>query len=115
MKRRHSIDREQKEVSPRSQESILIDAIPEMVGERILCTSVGLAQFAKEAAKGLPQAVVTCAFFDLYRANLASNSLVGESSANLRIECMTDFAENEVDVVALPFFANGEAELTRDI
>jgi 16S rRNA G1207 methylase RsmC len=114
MKKRRSIDPEQKEVSPRSQESILIDAIPEMDGERILCTSVGLAQFAKEAAKSLPHALVTCAFLDLYRANLISNSSAGELPENLKIECAADFSPSEVDVVALPFFANGEAELTRD-
>ena len=115
MKLRRSNANEQKEVTPRSQEAILIDAIPEMAGERILCTSVGLGQFASEAAAALPQAAITCAFLDLYRANQASDFLGSEAPQNLRIECVADFAADDVDVVALPFFANGEAELTRDL
>jgi 16S rRNA G1207 methylase RsmC len=115
MKVRTSSASEQKEQMPRSQEAILIDAISEMAAERILCTSVGLAQFACAAATALPQASVTCAFLDTYRANQASNLLGSDAPQNLHIECVADFAADEVDIVALPFFANGEAELTRDL
>src|SRR6476620_10793455 len=56
---------------PYPQESLLIDAIPELAGERFLCTSLGLAQLAGAAAQALPHASVSCTYLDLYRANLA--------------------------------------------
>jgi FkbM family methyltransferase len=99
---------------PYAQESLLIDAIPEMRGDRILCTSAGLAQFAVAAARALPSAEVSCTYLDLYRANLATKHWP-EFPPNLRIECHTDFPEEEVDVAALPFAAAGEAELARDL
>jgi 16S rRNA (guanine1207-N2)-methyltransferase len=34
---------------------------------------------------------------------------------NLRIECAADLPDDEADIVALPFAAGGEAELTRDL
>ena len=100
-------------VPPYLQESLLIDAIAEMRADRLLCTSAGLAQFAATAARALPDAIVSCTYLDLYRANLASNHW-HDPLANLRIECATDFPNEEADVVALPFSARGEAELTRD-
>ena len=55
-------------------------------GDRLICTSAGLAQFAGAAASALPHAAVTCTYLDLYRANLAS--IIGnDPPANLRIEC----------------------------
>jgi 16S rRNA G1207 methylase RsmC len=84
-----------------------------MSGQRLICTSPGLAQFAGAAARALPRAVVTCTYLDLYRANLASNSWRGMPT-NLRIDCVADLANEEADVVAFPFSSGGEAELTRD-
>lgn len=98
---------------PYVQERLLIDAIGEMAGRRVVCTSLGLAQFAGEVARALPKAVVTCTYLDLYRANLALE-FWSEAPSNLRIECASELAEGEADVVALPFAANGEAELARD-
>jgi 16S rRNA G1207 methylase RsmC len=99
---------------PYPQEALLIDAIPEMSGDRVLCTSPGAAQFAGTAARAWPHAVVSCTYFDLYRANLASNHW-HESPPNLRINCAADLPDGEVDVVAFPFSASGEAELTREL
>ncbi|HMO85900.1 MAG TPA: hypothetical protein PKC18_13385, partial [Lacipirellulaceae bacterium] len=62
-------------VAPYSQEALLIDALPQMSGQRILCTSPGLAQFAVAAAGALPDAIVTCTYLDLYRATLAVEAI----------------------------------------
>ncbi len=102
-----------REVRPFAQESLLIDAISEMSGDRVLCTSAGLVQFAIAAARALPKAAVLCSYLDLYRANLASDHWP-DLPSNLRIECAADFANAEADVVALPFSACGEGELARD-
>jgi 16S rRNA (guanine1207-N2)-methyltransferase len=101
-------------VAPRLQEALLIDAIPEMAASRLLCTSAGLAQFAVAAARALPDAQVTCSYFDLYRANLASNHW-SQLPPNLAIDCAADLPEAEADVVAIPISASGEAELVRDV
>lgn len=98
------------EVAPYPQESLLLDVVAEAAGERILCTSPGLAQFAGAAAVAHPQASVTCTYLDLYRAQLARAHWC-ERPANLFIECSADLPAGEADVVALPFSANGEAEL----
>jgi 16S rRNA (guanine1207-N2)-methyltransferase len=107
-------DRRGQRVAPFPQESLLIRAVAEMSGDRLLCTSPGLAQFAAEAAQSLSHAAVSCLYLDAYRANLAAEYWGGES-ANLRIECASDFPNEEADVVALPLSAGGEAELARDL
>jgi 16S rRNA (guanine1207-N2)-methyltransferase len=100
-------------IAPYAQEALLIDAVGEMAGRRVLCTSAGLAQFAQAAAIAMPEADVCCLYLDLYRATLAKDHW-RDPPANLRIECAGDFAPKETDVVAFPFSAGGEAELTRD-
>jgi 16S rRNA G1207 methylase RsmC len=107
------MDGQQRSIRPYPQETLLIDAIPEMTGDRMLCTSLGLAQFAGTVARAWPQAVVSCTYFDLYRANLAFDYW-HDSPCNLRINCAADLPDDEVDVVAFPFSACGEAELTRE-
>ena len=102
------------ELAPYQQESLLIAALPEMRGDRVYCMSPGLGQFAVAAADAMPNARVTCTYLDLYRANLASE-FHSDSPANLKIECAADFPSDEADLVALPFSARGEAELTRDL
>ncbi len=100
-------------IRPYPQETLLIGALPEITGERMLCTSPGVAQFAGAAAQALPGAVVSCVYLDLYRANLAREHWL-EAPPNLHILCDTDLSEGEVDVVALPLAATGEAELSRE-
>jgi FkbM family methyltransferase len=114
MKKEQTSRDDSADIAPYRQESLLIEAIPQIEGETILCTSAGLAQFAASAVQALPHASVTCTYIDLYRADLASAHWK-RSVPNLRIECATDLPGVQADVVALPFFANGEAELTRDL
>ena len=85
-----------------------------MSGDRLLCTSPGVAQFAGTAARAWPHAIVSCTYFDLYRANLASD-VWHESPTNLQIDCAADFPDDDVDIVAFPFSSSGEAELTREL
>ena len=101
-------------VPPFPQEALLIDAIPEMSADRVLCTSPGLGQFAEAAATAMPHAVVACTYLDQYRASLALNHWL-DPLPNLRIGCAADLPEEEADVVAFPFAAAGDAELTRDL
>src|ERR1700749_2553488 len=109
MKRGCSKAKSPAEVRPYAQESLLIDAIPEMSGDRVLCTSAGMAQFAVAAARALPEATVSCTFFYLYRAELATGHSP-DAPRNLRIECAADLDDVEADVVAFPFSSGGEAE-----
>ncbi len=102
------------EISPYPQEALLINAVSEISARRVLCTSPGLAQFAARVARSLPQADVRCTYLDLYRAKLALDHW-RDGPPNLRIACDVDLAVGEADVVALPFSAGGEAELTRDL
>jgi 16S rRNA (guanine1207-N2)-methyltransferase len=101
-------------IRPYPQEQLLIDAIPRMTGQRLICTSAGLAQFAIAAARATPDAFVHCTYFDLYRAGLALSHWQ-KLPPNVRVECRTDLPDGEADVVALPFSASGEAELTREL
>lgn len=101
------------DISPYPQESLLIDSLGEIAGERILCTSPGLAQFGAAAAQNLPKAQVTCTYLDAYRANLTVEHWKNRLP-NLRFECAADLPAVDAEVVALPFSANGEAELTRE-
>jgi 16S rRNA (guanine1207-N2)-methyltransferase len=98
---------------PYPQELLLLDALAEMRGRRWLCTSPGLAQFAGAAARAQPDAVVSCTYLDLYRANLAAEYWQ-DKPPNLHIGCAAELPDAEADVVAFPFSAAGEAELTRD-
>jgi 16S rRNA (guanine1207-N2)-methyltransferase len=109
-----SLDERPPVIAPYPQEALLVDAVPQISGQRLLCTSPGLAQFAAAAARALPDAVVSCTYLDLYRATLAREHC-GDSPPNLRIECAADLSADEADIVALPLSANGEAELTRDL
>lgn len=102
------------DIPPYPQEQLLIDAIPRLAGDKLLCTSAGLAQFAVAAAQALPHAEVTCSYLDLYRAELAQAHWESLPQ-NLRLECSADLPNAEVDMVAFPFSSGGEAELTRDL
>ena len=100
--------------SPYPQEALLIDAIPRMSGESAdlhvrRASSVRLRGRTRVASRS-----VSCTYLDLYRANLASGYWQ-DPPANLRIECSPDLPKEEAVVVAFPFSAGGEAELTRDL
>jgi 16S rRNA (guanine1207-N2)-methyltransferase len=97
----------------RPSEQALIEIARKLEGPRVLCTSLGGGQLAAAVAQTFPQARVVCHYLDLYRATQARQQLM-ERQPNLAIECQPDFPTDEVDTVALPFTASGEAELTRE-
>ncbi len=97
-----------------TKESLLLTALDEIQGERILCTSLARAQFAAAVAKRLPAAKVVCHFLDVFLVAQARETLE-DSPPNLEIICEADFPEGECDVVALPFLKKGESELTREL
>lgn len=99
---------------PRPQERILIDLLPEQVPARMLCTSVGVAQLARAAAERYSGALVHCHYIDLFHAEQARQAR-GCPPSNLTIGCQADPPEEEIDLAALPFSAQGEAELVRDL
>ena len=99
---------------PRGAEALLIDALPSLASQRCLCLSSGRAQFALAAAQSWPTSEVECLYLDLYQAELARTA-IGTLPTNLAIRCETDFSEQSVDLAALAFSAQGEADLVRDL
>lgn len=95
-------------------ERLLIDAIPEISERRILCTTLGRAQFAAEVAAAYPDARVCCHFLDVYLAD-ESRAMHGAGGGNLSIVCAADFPDEEFNLVAIPVSTAGDAELTRDL
>jgi len=91
----------------------LIDAVADLPGERVLCGTMGRAQLAAAMAAARPEARVVCHFLDAYLANIAGKYQRG-AGENLSLVCTADIPEDEVDLVAFPTHAGGEAELTRD-
>lgn len=98
---------------PRPQEELLVALLDEFSATRVLCTSAGWGQLAQSAARRWPRAAVHCHYLDLYRAQQARHYLA-DGPENLTIGCAADFPSDEVDLVALPLSAQGEAELVRD-
>jgi 16S rRNA G1207 methylase RsmC len=107
-------------------EQLLIDALPELHGPRVLCCTLGRGQFAAQALRQLPGALVVCHEFDIYLAGeirnwIASNTgaagepTAGEGEACVDVVTTADFPEREFDLVALPIDPRGEAELAREL
>lgn len=96
-----------------TKESLLVDAIDEVVGRRVLCTSLRRGQFAAAVADRSPDNEVTCFFLDVFLAKQTRDE-IGLKRPNVNVVCETDFPEGPFDTVAMPFLKNGEAELTRE-
>ena len=101
----------------RPQEKLLIDALPEISGERVICTSAGRAQFAVAYALEHPDAAVECWFLDIFHKTQSDFRISedGPPPPNLNLFCQPDLPEHEADLVAFAFKKGGEAELTRDL
>ena len=101
----------------RPQEKLLIDALPELTGARVICTSAGRAQFAVAYALEHPDAAIECWFLDIFHKT-QSEFRIGEDGPpppNLSLICQPDLPEHEADLVAFAFKKGGEAELTREL
>ncbi len=102
------------DIPPRPTEALLIEHLPTLDAQRVVCTSAGRAQAAFVAARRWPSAEVECLYLDLYRAELA-RAAMGECPTNLAIRCDVDFQATDVDLAVLPLSSTGEAELTREL
>ena len=100
--------------APRVSEQLLIQHLREFRGDRVLCTSLGRAQLAAALAEQDLRRRVVCHFLDVHLADRAREDC-HPLAANLTIVCQADLPADEVDLVAFPFQAQGEAELTRDV
>jgi 16S rRNA (guanine1207-N2)-methyltransferase len=83
-----------------------------LVGERILATTVGRAQAARQLAIERPTARVVCWFLDEFQRLLAAQEGL---ASNLSLVCEPDFPHEPFELAVLPFSMRGEAELTRDL
>ena len=101
----------------RPQEKLLIDALPELTGNRVICTSAGRAQFAVAYATDHPEAVVDCWFLDVFHKTQSEFRISedGPPPTNLNLFCQPDLPDHEADLVAFAFKKGGEAELTREL
>lgn len=97
-----------------SKESLLLTALDDVVGSRVLCTSLSRGRFAAAVAQRSPDISVTCFFLDVYLAQQARNEL-RPAHPNVSVICEADFPDGPFDTVALPFLKNGEGELTREL
>ena len=94
-------------------EGLLVARGDLFAGPRLLCTTLGRAQFAAVAAVSRPDRRVVCHFLDLFRCE-ESQRLHGADDPKLRLVCTPDFPDEEFDCAALPLTATGEAELARE-
>jgi 16S rRNA (guanine1207-N2)-methyltransferase len=98
----------------RSKEALLACIIDEMIGHRVLCTTLSRGRFAQALLARRCELDVTCFFLDVFLAQQARDEFRASRHA-IQVLCETDFPEGPFDVVVLPFFKNGEAELTREL
>jgi len=102
-----------KRIAP-SKESLLIDAMDDILGHRVLCMSLRRGQFAAAVADRSLENEVTCFFLDVFLAMQTRDAIV-PNRPNVSVVCESDFPEGPFDTVALPFVKNGEGELTREL
>lgn len=98
---------------PRPAEQLLIDYLPKLKGERVLCTTLGRAQFATAVADRDANARVVCWFLDLF-AQQQSELQIGARPAQFQLLCQPDPPAEKFDLAGLPFQRQGEVELVRD-
>jgi 16S rRNA (guanine1207-N2)-methyltransferase len=96
----------------RPAEARALEAAEAIAAGRILCTTVGRAQAARELARQRPDAAVCCWFLDDYQRQLAATA---PGPGNLRLICQPDLPEEGVELVVLPVSRRGEAELAREL
>ena len=103
----------ERDVAP-PKEALLFGALDDVIGNRVLCTSIGRGQFATKVANRSPDIEVTCFFLDVFQAKQTRDEIALQPGT-VSVICETDFPEGPFDTIALPFRKNGEAELTREL
>jgi len=97
-----------------ASEQLLINVVPNLSAPRVLCTTIGRAQFAKALAEVHGESHVQCHFLDLYQAE-ESRDYLDMTGSPVHIVCSPDLPDGEIDLFALPTTRGGEAELTREL
>lgn len=97
-----------------SKDSLLLGALDEVIGNRVLCTSLSRGRFAAAVADRSPDINVSCFFLDVFLAKQARDE-IARNPGIVTVLCETDFPEGPFDTIAMPFLKNGEAELTREL
>jgi len=100
--------------SVRPQEQLLVELLPELAAGRMLCNTVGRAQFAAAFTAGQSAAHATCWFLDLYQLQ-QSRREAGPLPANLRLICEADPPAEDFDLVVWVFSRQGDGELVREM
>lgn len=98
---------------PRPAEQVLIDWLPKLRGERVLCTTLGRAQFATAISDAHPTARVACWFLDLYALEQSAQQ-IGQRPENFQLHCAVEPSAEPCDLACLPIARQGEVELVRD-
>lgn len=99
--------------APRPAEQLLIDWLPKLRGQRVLCTTLGRAQFATAYSDAQPAAQVACWFLDLYALEQSAQQ-IGERADSFELVCDVEPPAQQFDLACLPIARQGEVELVRD-
>jgi 16S rRNA (guanine1207-N2)-methyltransferase len=100
-------------VPVRPQEQLLLDLLNELPAGRLLCNTVGRAQFAAAYAERHPAMPVACWFLDLYQLE-RSRTIHEPLPANLKLFCAADPPAEPYDLVVWAFSRQGDGELLRE-
>jgi 16S rRNA (guanine1207-N2)-methyltransferase len=100
---------------PRPAEAHALEVARGLAGDRVVCTTLGRAQAARELAAERPGATVTAWFLDRFRHDLAAEEAAADGAARAEFVCTADMPDGPLDLVVLPLASGGEAELTREI
>jgi len=97
----------------RPQEQLLLDQLQRLPAGRLLCNTVGRAQFAAAYARCHPAITVSCWFLDLYQHE---QSLLVQQPLppNLQCHCTAEPPQEPFDLIAWAFSRQGDGELVRE-
>ena len=87
-----------------------MDHVDRIDGPRVLCTTLGRAQFAERAATEIPQSQVSCHLLDLYQAQQTING-IAQRGSRVEVFCSPDFPDGPFDAFAMPIQQQGDGEL----
>ncbi len=100
----------------RPAEQRLLEIARTLPGQKIMAMSVGRGQAAESLARERPDASVLCWYIDSYHTSLAQEQIEQDGlPANLKIDSLVDWPEEDCDMALLPVSVKGETELTRDL
>ena len=104
-----------REPTPRPAESLLMDLVAGMrLAGPVLLRSQGRANLARQIATANRAASVDCWFTDLFRTQLAEQSILADRSS-LHLYCQPDPPQRTYQTAFLPIGTAGESDFVREI